>query len=92
MKIAPIQIPLVAWLWVAEAERGMYVCEYMIRGDRGMYVCDVCEWGYASEYMMCDVSHCAVSVFVYIWRVSCVSVCVCYIACMYLCRMRVICL
>lgn len=32
MKIAPIQTPLVARLWVAEAERGMYVCEHMIHG------------------------------------------------------------
>ena len=55
--------------------KGMYVCEYMIHGGRGMYVCDVCKWGYASEYMMCDVLHCAVSVFVYVWRVSCVCVC-----------------
>ena len=49
--------------------------EHMIHGGRGMHVCDICEWGYVSEYMMCDVLHCAVSVFVYVWRVSCVCVC-----------------
>lgn len=74
MKIAPIQIPLAARLWVAEAERGMYMCEYMIRGGRGMYVCDVCEWGYASEYMMCCIVQ---SVYLCIYGGCHVSVCVC---------------
>lgn len=55
--------------------------EYMIHGGRDMHVYDVCKWAYVSEYMMCDVLHCAVSVFVYVWRVSCVCVCVVYSMC-----------